>query len=75
MPERPPPSCSDGFGIVAERAALRERVREELSVALGRYREGDEVRSRKLSGGDEEAHAGRGGGWAASTRMTLGREG
>lgn len=58
-----------------EPAALRARVREELSVALGRYGGGaeGEVRSRKVSGGDGEARAGRGGGRAGSTRMTLGR--
>jgi proteasome accessory factor B len=55
---------------VLEPAALRERVREELSVALGRYREDDEVRSRKVSGGDGEVRAGRGGGRAGSTRTT-----
>lgn len=58
---------------VLEPAALRERVREELSVALGRYGGDDEVRSRKVSGGDGEARAGRGGGRAGSTRMTVGR--
>jgi proteasome accessory factor B len=58
---------------VLEPAALRERVREELSVALGRYGEDDEVRSRKVSGGDGEARAGRGGRASRSTRMTLGR--
>ncbi len=49
---------------VLEPAALRARVREELSVALGRYGDTaeEEVRSRKVSGGDGEDSAGRGGG-------------
>lgn len=57
---------------VLEPAALRERVREELSVALARYggaAEG-EVRSRKVSGGDGEARVGRGGRASRSTRTT-----
>lgn len=55
---------------VLEPAALRDRVREELGVALGRYGEGDEVRSRKVSEPGVGDGAKRGGGRSRSTRTT-----
>lgn len=57
---------------VLEPAALRERVREELSVALGRYGGAaeEEVRSRKVSGPEGDTRAGRGVGGPRSTRTT-----
>lgn len=53
-----------------EPAALRERVRGELSVALGRYGEGDDVRSRKVSEADAEDGAKRRGERPRSSRTT-----